>query len=482
MSGPAGLLAVEEPAVADAVVEDPVGGAARGVLVTRLLEHARREGEGGDRQRRPVRQQLVVGGRCDAAGADVVHLPARLREHARDVLLGPAEVRRELREAADDREDRLPVLEVSALGDAEPGRDDGRGVGADRVPRAIPGSRRRTCPLLLPSPRPAPRRIRLPPASSRAAGSRASRARRGRRPGCRTRGTPGRRAGRASRCRRASFRNGGRASARPRSSGGSRRRPGRTCRRPPSSRASSRSWRAPTRRPCAASGAAAARAASRAGTSARCRTRPRRRRTAARAPAPTRRRAPAPEPGRGRRRLRVGVEVRDHLVGRGLELFAPLPPRRADGLEQLRESGLAPARRRRVIRAAVEGLAVRRQEERERPAALARHELDGLHVDVVDVGTLLAVHLDRDEVPFESAAATSSFSKDSCSITWHQWQVEYPIERKIGLFSAPRARECLLAPGIPVDRVVLVLEEVGGRLAGEAVGHRPEDIAEALSP
>ena len=32
-------------------------------------------------------------------------------------------------------------------------------------------------------------------------------------------------------------------------------------------------------------------------------------------------------------------------------------------------------------------------------------------------------------------AATASFSKDSRSITWHQWQAEYPIERKIGLSS-----------------------------------------------
>src|SRR6188768_4170287 len=33
-------------------------------------------------------------------------------------------------------------------------------------------------------------------------------------------------------------------------------------------------------------------------------------------------------------------------------------------------------------------------------------------------------------------AATSGFSKDSWAMTWHQWQVEYPIERKIGLFSS----------------------------------------------
>ncbi len=35
--------------------------------------------------------------------------------------------------------------------------------------------------------------------------------------------------------------------------------------------------------------------------------------------------------------------------------------------------------------------------------------------------------------------ATSSSSKDSWAITWHQWHVEYPTERKTGLSSA-RAR------------------------------------------
>src|SRR5215207_5281777 len=32
--------------------------------------------------------------------------------------------------------------------------------------------------------------------------------------------------------------------------------------------------------------------------------------------------------------------------------------------------------------------------------------------------------------------AVSSSSKDSCSITWHQWQAEYPMERRIGRSSA----------------------------------------------
>ena len=31
--------------------------------------------------------------------------------------------------------------------------------------------------------------------------------------------------------------------------------------------------------------------------------------------------------------------------------------------------------------------------------------------------------------------AILGFSNDSCAITWHQWQVEYPTERNTGLFS-----------------------------------------------
>src|ERR1700682_2682889 len=37
--------------------------------------------------------------------------------------------------------------------------------------------------------------------------------------------------------------------------------------------------------------------------------------------------------------------------------------------------------------------------------------------------------------PFK-ASAIRRFSKDSRSMTWHQWQVEYPIERKTGFSSA----------------------------------------------
>jgi len=44
-------------------------------------------------------------------------------------------------------------------------------------------------------------------------------------------------------------------------------------------------------------------------------------------------------------------------------------------------------------------------------------------------------------------AAISSFSNDSRSMTWHQWQVEYPMERKIGLFSRFAVANASLSQG-----------------------------------
>ena len=67
----------------------------------------------------------------------------------------------------------------------------------------------------------------------------------------------------------------------------------------------------------------------------------------------------------------------------------------------------------------MERLAGGREEDRQRPAAAADHELHGSHVDVVDVGALFAVDLDVDEVAFISAAM-AGFSKHSRSMTWHQ--------------------------------------------------------------
>ena len=70
------------------------------------------------------------------------------------------------------------------------------------------------------------------------------------------------------------------------------------------------------------------------------------------------------------------------------------------------------------------GSLVRREEHSHRPAALTtvqRHRR--LHVDLVEIRPLFAIDLDTDEMSF-IRAAIASFSNDSRSITWHQWQAE----------------------------------------------------------
>ena len=93
----------------------------------------------------------------------------------------------------------------------------------------------------------------------------------------------------------------------------------------------------------------------------------------------------AGQPGRHR------PQLADDLVGGLLDLVAPVLPGVADGGEQLQEVRL------RVVGAAEERPAVGGQETRHRPAALPGQRDGGVHVDRVDVGPLLAVHLDAHE-------------------------------------------------------------------------------------
>src|SRR3989449_10333899 len=64
----------------------------------------------------------------------------------------------------------------------------------------------------------------------------------------------------------------------------------------------------------------------------------------------------------------------------------------------LRERRQAMARARGKVRAAVEGRAFGREEDGHRPAAVTRHRLYRLHVDVIDVRAFLAIDLHAHEV------------------------------------------------------------------------------------
>ena len=87
----------------------------------------------------------------------------------------------------------------------------------------------------------------------------------------------------------------------------------------------------------------------------------------------------------------------DQLRRRAGHLPAPLAVRARDRLQHLAEARQPVPRLRREVRAAVERLALGREEDGQRPAAVPGQRDDRVHVDRVEVGALLAVDLDVDE-------------------------------------------------------------------------------------
>ena len=197
---------------------------------------------------------------------------------------------------------------------------------------------------------------------------------------------------------------------------------------------------------CAARRAGGTRGPSAAGTSERRRSRRARRRSVAAEPGDRRL-----ELQRARRRSRTGAARRAAPrrwsasalacavdLGRDGSRYAS-----ATAVEDAREAGHAVPILGREVRAAEERLEVGGEEDAHRPAARAGHRLHGGHVDVVEVGALLAVDLDRHEVARSCSAAISGSSNDSRSMTWHQWQARVADREEDRLVLAPGPLERL---------------------------------------
>ena len=162
------------------------------------------------------------------------------------------------------------------------------------------------------------------------------------------------------------------------------------------------------------------------------------------------------------------LQTIEQLAGGMLDASAVLLPHAGELAEQIEEARLPPSRGRRKVGAPVERLQVRREEHRHRPSAGPRRRLHERHVDAVDVGPLLAIDLDRDEVAVQPPG----------NLLVHERLVLHdvaPVARGVadreedGLVVLPRAREGVVAPGIPVDRICRVLKQVGAALARQAV-------------
>ena len=98
------------------------------------------------------------------------------------------------------------------------------------------------------------------------------------------------------------------------------------------------------------------------------------------------------------RRLSLGraAQRADERLGLGGNVVRMLPVRAGDRAQHLAERGQPVPGLGREVRPAEERLAVGREEDGERPAALAGEGDDRVHVHRVDVGPLLPVDLDVD--------------------------------------------------------------------------------------
>ncbi len=170
----------------------------------------------------------------------------------------------------------------------------------------------------------------------------------------------------------------------------------------------------------------------------------------------------------GRFDERRSPERAGELSGLVDEVVTAGVPQLVDPLAQLDEADHLAAALAREVGAGEEGTAVGRREHRHGPAALAGHRLSRLHVDVVDVGTLLAIDLDGDEAIVDHLADVRVLE----GLVRHDVA---PVAGRVAdrhehrHLAPPSLGKRLVAPRPPVDRVVGMLAQVGAGLVGEPV-------------
>ena len=124
----------------------------------------------------------------------------------------------------------------------------------------------------------------------------------------------------------------------------------------------------------------------------------------------------------------------------------------------------------REISAAIKRLALGRQPHAHRPATVPRRLLHVGHVHAVEVGPLLAVHLDRHVVAVEHRRHRRILER---LVRHHVAPVTGRVAdaEENGFPFRPGPGQRLVAPRPPVDGIVGVLAQVGRLLGGKAVGH-----------
>ena len=139
------------------------------------------------------------------------------------------------------------------------------------------------------------------------------------------------------------------------------------------------------------------------------------------------------------------------------DLLLPRAIRVRDGFQNARKAGTAVAVFRRKISAAENRFSGREQEHRHRPAAAARHHLDGGHVNVVQIRPLLAIHFDAYKVVVHQFC-------DGVVLKRFVLHHVAPMTGRVAdaeqnqLVFAGGAFKRFGTPGIPIHRIVRMLE------------------------
>src|SRR5262245_40444502 len=113
----------------------------------------------------------------------------------------------------------------------------------------------------------------------------------------------------------------------------------------------------------------------------------------------------------------------------------------------------------REIRAAVKWFPIGCQKYGHRPAATPRHHLDGAHINGIEIRPFLTINFDIDEVGVEQFGGhliLEAFMRQDVT-PMAGGIADTEMDRKI--FCA-RARKSFIAPWIPVDRIMRMLQEV----------------------
>src|SRR5580704_12751779 len=166
--------------------------------------------------------------------------------------------------------------------------------------------------------------------------------------------------------------------------------------------------------------------------------------------------------------LRLAAERRHESRAVMLDAGRLVAKQTGDFVEDIDKAGPAITRRLRKIGASPDRFAGGSEEHGQRPATLFAEMMQCRHVDLVDIGPLLAIDLDVDEQPVHDGGGRLVLE----ALMGHHVA---PVAGRVSyrqhdrLVAARGLLERVRAPRPPVHRIMFVLQEIGTRFAGEAI-------------